>query len=67
LSAGLATKGRRRIPKPRFGEIFVESIRPEKTAPIPLRAEPRQVGTTILRFLGLLLLAVVALVLVDMR
>jgi hypothetical protein len=45
----------------------VESTRPEKHDPIPLRAAPRGVGTIMLRFVGLLFLAVVALALVYVR
>ena len=45
----------------------MESIRPEETNPIPLRAAPHRVGTIMLRFVGLLFLAVVALALVYAR
>jgi hypothetical protein len=45
----------------------VESTRPEKPDPIPLRTAPRRVGTIMLRFVGLLFLAVVALALVYVR
>jgi hypothetical protein len=45
----------------------MESIRPEKADPIPLRAAPHRVGTIMLRFIGLLFLAVVALALVYVR
>jgi hypothetical protein len=45
----------------------MESIRPEEAEPIPLRAAPHRVGTIMLRFIGLLFLAVVALALVYVR
>ena len=45
----------------------MDSIRPEKTNSIPLRATPQRVGTIMLRFVGLLFLAVAALALVYMR
>jgi len=45
----------------------MESIRPEKSDPIPLQSTPHRVGTIMLRFVGLLFLAVAALALVYMR
>jgi hypothetical protein len=45
----------------------MESIRPEKSDPIPLQSAPHRVGTIMLRFVGLLFLAVTALALVYMR
>jgi hypothetical protein len=45
----------------------MDSIRPEEADPIPLRATPHRVGTIMLRFVGLLFLAVVALTLVYVR
>jgi hypothetical protein len=45
----------------------MDSIRPEEADPIPLRTAPRRVGTIMLRFVGLLFLAVVALTLVYVR
>jgi hypothetical protein len=52
---------------PVYEGTFMESIRPEQSEPIPLRAAPHRVGTIMLRFVGLLLLAVAALALVYMR
>lgn len=52
---------------PEFEGTFMESIRPEQPDPIPLRATPHRVGTIMLRFVGLLFLAVVALALVYLR
>ncbi|WJR79635.1 hypothetical protein [Bradyrhizobium sp. NP1] len=46
----------------------MESIRPDNTDPIPLRASsPHRVGILMIRFVGLLLLAVVALALLYSR
>jgi hypothetical protein len=45
----------------------MDSIRPEEADPIPLRTAPHRVGTIMLRFVGLLFLAVVALTLVYVR
>jgi hypothetical protein len=36
----------------------MESIRPENTDPIPLRAAPMQFGTIMIRFVGLLVVAI---------
>ena len=45
----------------------MEGIQPEKSDPIQLKSTPHRVGTIMLRFVGLLLLAVAALALVYMR
>jgi hypothetical protein len=45
----------------------VKTIRPDKTAPIPLRTSPPQVGTIMIRFMALLAIAVVVLVLAWSR
>jgi len=45
----------------------VDSTRPENSDQIPLRTAPRGVGTIMLRFVGLLFLAVTALALVYVR
>jgi hypothetical protein len=45
----------------------MESIRPETTDPIPLRSAPTQFGTIMLRFVGLLVVAVAILALVYSR
>jgi hypothetical protein len=39
----------------------VETIRPNTTEPIPLRSSPPRMGTIIVRFVSLLILAVVLL------
>ncbi|HYX45914.1 MAG TPA: hypothetical protein VE820_03725 [Sphingomicrobium sp.] len=45
----------------------MESIRPEQPKPIPLRAEPDQAGTILIRFVGLLVLALAAMALIYLR
>lgn len=45
----------------------MDSIRPETTDPIPLRPAPNQFGTIMLRFVGLLAVAVVVLAFVYSR
>jgi hypothetical protein len=42
----------------------MESIRPDNTDPIPLRSSPPRLGTITIRFVGLLVVAVVLLALV---
>jgi hypothetical protein len=41
----------------------MQSIRPDSTDPIPLRTSPHGMGTIMIRFVGLLVIAVVVLVL----
>ena len=45
----------------------MESIRPDTPDPIPLRGSPHRVGTIMVRFVGLLFLAVAAMTLVYLR
>ncbi len=45
----------------------MESIRPENTDPIPLRASPHRMGTIMVRFVGLLFVVVAILALVYSR
>ena len=45
----------------------MESIRPDTPDPIPLRPSPHRVGTIMIRFVGLLFLAVTAMALVWLR
>jgi hypothetical protein len=45
----------------------MESFRPEKTDPIPLRASPPRMGTIMIRFCGLLMIAVAVLALIYIR
>jgi hypothetical protein len=45
----------------------MESIRPENTDPIPVRTQSPQMGAIIVRFVGLLLIAIVALAIVWLR
>jgi hypothetical protein len=45
----------------------MQSIRPDNTDPIPLRTSPHRVGTIMIRFVGLLVLAVALLALAWSR
>jgi len=45
----------------------MKSVRPDNSEPIPLQTPPHNVGTIMIRFVGLLLAAVVALALVWSR
>ena len=45
----------------------MQTIRPDNTDPIPLRESPHQMGTIMIRFVGLLVLAVVVLALAWSR
>ncbi|QPF83761.1 hypothetical protein IC762_29335 [Bradyrhizobium genosp. L] len=45
----------------------MQSIRPDKTDPIPLRRPQASVGTIMIRFVGLLAAATVVLVLIWTR
>jgi hypothetical protein len=49
------------------GNIFMASIRPDNTDPIPLRASPHRMGTIMIRFVGLLFLTVAVLALLYSR
>jgi hypothetical protein len=51
-----------------FGDrIFMQTIRPDNTDPIPLRSSPPRMGTIMIRFVGLLVVAVVLLALAWSR
>ena len=50
-----------------FPGIFMKTIRPDNTDPIPLRRSPHRMGTIMLRFAGLLFLAMVLLALAWSR
>jgi hypothetical protein len=41
----------------------MNSVRPDNTDPIPLRTSPHRMGTILIRFVGLLVVAVVVLAL----
>jgi hypothetical protein len=45
----------------------MESIRPDNTDPIPSRGEPQNVGTILIRFVGLLIVAVAILAVIWLR
>jgi hypothetical protein len=49
------------------GTSLMESIRPDNTDPIPLRPAPNQFGTIMLRFVGLLAVAIAVLAFVYSR
>jgi len=50
-----------------WGYIFMNSVRPDNTDPMPLRSVSPGVGTIIIRFVGLLLVSVVVLALIWSR
>ena len=45
------------------GHDFMKTIRPDNADPIPLRVSPHRMGTIMIRFVGLLFLAVVVMAL----
>jgi hypothetical protein len=45
----------------------MKSVRPDNSDPIPLRPAPPRMGTIMIRFVGLLAVAVVALALIWSR
>jgi hypothetical protein len=45
----------------------MESIRPDNTDPIPSRTEPQNVGTILIRFAGLLIVAILVLAVIWLR
>jgi hypothetical protein len=47
--------------------ILMETIRPENTDPIPLRPQPQRIGTIMVRFAGLLVIAMAVMVLIWSR
>ena len=49
------------------GDSTMESIRPDTPDPIPLQPAPHRVGALMIRFVGLLFLAVAAMALVYLR
>jgi hypothetical protein len=63
-------------PRPRAGaisgeqvrdSILMKSVRPDNTDPIPLRNSPHNMGTIMIRFVGLLVAIVVVLALLWSR
>jgi hypothetical protein len=52
---------------PGGGQTFMQSIRPDSTDPIPLRTSPHRMSTIMIRFVGLLFVAVVILALAWSR
>ena len=47
----------------RRGQITMKTIRPDNTDPIPLRVSQHRMGTIMIRFIALLVLAVVVMAL----
>jgi hypothetical protein len=47
--------------------MLMKSVRPDNTDPIPMRDEPPRMGTIMIRFVGLLVVAVVVLALIWSR
>ena len=47
----------------RRGQVSMKTIRPDNTDPIPLRVSSHRMGTIMIRFVGLLFLAVVVMAL----
>jgi hypothetical protein len=47
--------------------MLLKSVRPDNTDPIPLRTDPPRMGTIMIRFVGLLVVAVVVLALIWSR
>ena len=50
-----------------LGISCMKTIRPDNSDPIPLRPQPQHVGTIMIRFVGLLLAAIVVLALIWSR
>ena len=50
-----------------LGTSCMKTIRPDNSDPIPLRTQPQHVGTIMIRFVGLLLAAIVVLALIWSR
>ncbi|MBI5323204.1 MAG: hypothetical protein HZB49_27555 [Bradyrhizobium sp.] len=50
-----------------FGTFQMESIRPGNTDPIPVRASQHHIGTILIRFVGILVAAVVVMALLWSR
>jgi hypothetical protein len=49
------------------GHVAMKSIRPDNSDPIPLRSAPQHVGTILIRFVGLLIVAIVVLAMMWLR
>ena len=50
-----------------LGVMLMKTVRPDNTDPIPLRSDPPRMGTIMIRFVGLLVVAVVVLALIWSR
>jgi len=49
------------------GNTCMKTVRPDNSDPIPMRSPPQNMGTIMIRFVGLLLAAVVVLALIWSR
>jgi len=68
LNVSIPARDQGQAPRPGAnGDLTMESIRPDTPDPIPLRSSPHRVGTIMIRFVGLLFLAVAAMALVYLR
>jgi hypothetical protein len=68
LNVSIPARDQGQAPRPGAnGDSTMESIRPDKPDPIPLQASPHRVGALMIRFVGLLFLAVAAMALVYLR
>ncbi|MGB6397400.1 MAG: hypothetical protein WBF73_17195 [Bradyrhizobium sp.] len=56
-----------RKPQNPGGHIFMPTIQPDNSDPMPLRTSPHRVGTLMMRFVGLLFLTVAVLALLYSR
>jgi hypothetical protein len=50
-----------------LGISCMKTVRPDNSDPIPLRTQPQHVGTIMIRFVGLLVAAIVVLALIWSR
>ena len=71
MGLNVSIPGRNQGQAPQSGadgdHLSMESIRPDATDSIPLPRSPHRVGTIMIRFVGLLFLAVAAMTLVYLR
>ncbi len=67
VNVSIPVRDQGQAPSGATGDSTMESIRPGTPNPIPLRASPHRVGALMVRFVGLLFLAVAAMALVYLR
>jgi hypothetical protein len=57
-----------RLARPRLlGDTLMETIRPDKSDPIPMRSTSAPVGTIMVRFVGLLIIVISVMALIWSR